>query len=273
MDKRIIFFAVFLTLGLVVGLGLRFLAGKLAGPLPSPKPEVLITIPEGFNLREIERRLTEAGVASVRNLSALTIGNFKISSGMNSYDFFEDAPDDASLEGFLFPDTYRFWPDSSLETVVKKFLDNFGKKLVPDWRAEIERQNKSVYEVIVMASLIENEVKSDDDRAIVSGILWKRLGIGMKLDVDFTICYIKALRGKECLPITAEDKKINSPYNTYLYAGLPPGPISNPGISAIRAAIFPQENPFWYYLSTPDGKTIFSRTLDEHNTARRKYLR
>lgn len=272
-DKKIIFFTIFLILGLVIGLSLRFLAGKLARPFSSPKPELMITIPEGFNLLEIEKRLNEAGIASAQNISAFTIKDFKNFSGTSSYDFLRDAPDDASFEGFLFPDTYRFWPDSSLEAIVKKFLDNFDKKLTPAWRAEIKKQNKKIYDVVIMASLIEKEVKSDKDRALVSGILWKRLEAKMKLDVDYTICYIKAQQGKNCGNITADDKKIDSPYNTYLYKGLPKGPIANPGEAALKAAIFPEASPYWYYLSTPDGRTIFSKTLDEHNAAKRKYLR
>jgi len=272
-DKRIVIFAALLIFGLISGLGLRFLARQLSRSSPPPKYEVILTIPEGFSISEIERRLREAGIASAQKLPDLTIKDFKNSSGTSSYDFLDDAPADASLEGFLFPDTYRFWPDSPAEAVVKKFLDNFGKKLAPAWRAEIERQNKKIYDVVIMASLVEKEVKSDKDRAMVSGILWKRLGAGMKLDVDYTICYIKARQGKDCAPITADDKKIDSPYNTYIYKGLPPAPVSNPGEAALKAAIFPEANPYWYYLSAPDGKTIFSRTLDEHNAAIRKYLR
>lgn len=273
LNKRIVFFAIFLVLGLALGLGMRFLAGKLKRPLPPPRPEAAVTIPEGSSLREIENRLLEAGITRAQNLPAFAIEAFRNPSASFSYDFFKDAPGEASLEGFLFPDTYRFWLDSPAEAAVKKFLDNFDKKLIPDWRAEIEKRNRKIYDVIIMASLIEKEVKSDEDRALVSGILWKRLEAGMKLDVDFTICYIKARQGKECLPITADDKKINSPYNTYLYAGLPKGPISNPGEAAIKSAIFPEANPHWYYLSTPDGKTIFSKTLDEHNAAIRRYLK
>ena len=272
-DKRFILFVALLIFGLMLGLGLYFLADSLRTSAPTGKPELVVTIPEGFSLSEIEKRLAGAGIVSAQNLPTLKIKDFKNFSGTSSYDFLNDAPDEASLEGFLFPDTYRFWPESLAEVIVKKFLDNFDRKLVPEWRAEIERQNKKIYDVVIMASLIEKEVKSDKDRALVSGILWKRFDKGMKLDVDFTICYIKSRENKECLPITAEDKKTNSPYNTYLYKGLPPTPISNPGEAALKAAIFPEVSPYWYYLSTPEGKTIFSRTLEEHNMARRRYLK
>jgi len=114
---------------------------------------------------------------------------------------------------------------------------------------------------------------SDEDRALVSGILWKRIEIGMPLQVDATITYIKnqgpRTKNQGNGKILLADTKIDSPYNTYRYRGLPKGPIANPGMSAIRAAIYPKESSYLYYLSTPEGKTIFSRTLEEHNIARR----
>ena len=149
-------------------------------------------------------------------------------------------------------------------------LDNFDKKVTSDIRREIERQKKTLFEIITMASLIEKEVRTEEDRSVVSGILWKRLSIGMALQVDATIVYIT---GKNTTRISSEETKINSPYNTYRRPGLPPGPIANPGLSAIHAAIYPKESPYLYYLSTPDGNTIFSRTLEEHNKAKSRYLR
>ena len=119
-----------------------------------------------------------------------------------------------------------------------------------------------------MASLIEKEVKSDVDRKLVSGILWKRLEAKIPLQVDATLVYITGRR-----EIYEADKKINSPYNTYYYRGLPKGPIANPGLSAIKAAIYPQSSSYWYYLSAKDGMTIFSKTLEEHNSNKAKYLR
>ncbi|MFY9462813.1 MAG: endolytic transglycosylase MltG, partial [Candidatus Sungiibacteriota bacterium] len=107
-------------------------------------------------------------------------------------------------------------------------------------------------------------------------VLWKRLNAGIPLQVDATIAYAKLqitnYKLQKNIKISAVDKKINSPYNTYKYRGLPAGPIANPGLSAIRAAIYPKQSPYLYYLSAPDGRTIFSRTLDEHNAAKIKYL-
>ena len=132
-----------------------------------------------------------------------------------------------------------------------------------------------MYEYIIMASLIEREVVSEEDRRLVSGILWKRLDAGIPLQIDATLVYIKNQESgvrNQGNTISAKDKKTDSPYNTYLYRGLPAGPISNPGLSAIKAAISPKESPYFYYLSTPDGRTIFSQTLEEHNLAKAKYL-
>ena len=175
-----------------------------------------------------------------------------------------------NLEGFLFPDTYQFPLRVSGEEVVKKMRDNFDKKLTPDLKKEIQRQGKTISEIITMASLIEKEGSKNEDKELVSGILWKRLKNNIPLQVDATITYIT---GKRTTKISKEETQIDSPYNTYKYLGFPPGPICNPGIDSIKAAIYPKNSEYWYYLSTPEGKTIFSKTLEEHNIAKEKYLR
>ena len=149
-------------------------------------------------------------------------------------------------------------------------LQNFDAKFSNDLRQETLHQNHTTFEIITIASLIEKEVASDSDRALVSGILWKRMKLNIPLQVDATVLYARPKRiGK----VTLADTKINSPYNTYRYTGLPPAPIANPGLSAIRAALYPKKSPYLYYLSTPDGKTIFSKTREEHNRAKAKYLK
>jgi len=174
-----------------------------------------------------------------------------------------------NLEGFLFPDTYQFPIGVSGEEVVKKMRDNFDKKLTTDLREEIQKQGKTIFEIVTMASLIEKEVREKEDKEIISGILWKRLKNNIPLQVDATISYIT---GKQTTKISREETQIDSPYNTYKYLGLPIGPICNPGIDSIKAAIYPKNSQYWYYLSTPEGKTIFSKTLEEHNLAKAKYL-
>lgn len=169
------------------------------------------------------------------------------------------------LEGYLFPDTYEIAKGATCEDILSAMRANFDRKLTSELRAEIVKQKKTVSDIVIMASLIEKEVITLQDKKIVSGILWKRLSIGMPLQVDATIVYITGDPN-----ISKADKAINSPYNTYMYRGLPKGPISNPGLDSIIAAIYPTQTNYLYYLT--DGKTIFSETLDEHNAAKAKYL-
>jgi UPF0755 protein len=185
-------------------------------------------------------------------------------------DFLKDAPADADLEGFLFPDTYRVFKNATAEDIVQKLLDNFNDKLTLDLRTDIAKQGKSIFDVITMASIIEKEVKSPEDMKIVSGIFWQRTGDSYPLESCATLAYILGVNKKQ---YTYEDTKINSPYNTYQNAGLPPGPICNPGLAAIQAAIYPQTTDYHYFLTRPDtGATIFSKTYQEHLRNKAKYL-
>ena len=226
--------------------------------------KIKITIPEGFNLKEIQERFEKFGLIE-KDLSSFKIKDFK-----EKFDFLKDAPDEANLEGFLFPDTYEFFYQTKEKEILEKMLKNFEKKLNQDLRGEIERQEKSIYQIIIMASMIEKEVSDFEDKKLVSGILWKRLENQIPLQVDATITFIT---GKKTTKVLKEDLEIDSPYNTYKYRGLPIAPISNPGLDSILAAIYPKESQFWYYLSTPDRETIFSKTLLEHNIAKAEYLK
>lgn len=226
------------------------------------KPPVrLLVIPEGYTLAQIDRLLAQAEVLDEGDLI-----NFEINRLRENYWFLKEAE---NLEGFLFPDTYEFFLNSSPQVAVKKFLDNFKKRTAPI----LSGKEHQVIEIIIMASIVEKEVPDfGDDRSLVTGLLWKRLGIDMPLQVDATICFAKNPLG--CGDVLPVDLKIDSPYNTYLYRGLPPGPISNPGLNAIIAAINPKESLFWYYLSCPKTKkTIFAQTLDEHKQNIVKYLK
>lgn len=246
--------------------------------LRGEKQERVIVVPEGWNISDIAAYLEKENVVS-RNEFLRAAGGATSEQWQKliiRFPFLAEVPRSSGLEGYLFPDTYRIFKNSSAKEIVIKMLENFEKKIPPEWQQETTRQNKNLFKEITMASMLENEVKTDEDRALVSGILWRRLEIGMGLQVDATIVYILQNSGLYAVSptkISANDTKLNSLYNTYKYAGLPPGPISNPGLSAIKAAIYPKKSEYLYYLSTRDGKTVFSQTLKEHNIAKAKYLK
>ncbi|MDD3487433.1 MAG: endolytic transglycosylase MltG [Candidatus Moranbacteria bacterium] len=227
--------------------------------------QVKITFPEGLSSKEMAEKLDEKGFSGDDFLSSAKLaGNWT-----EKYDFLETLPKDASLEGFLFPDTYIFFKDAKAESIAGRMLDNFGEKLTPEMRADIGSQGKSIYQVITMASILEKEVKTPEDMKIVSGIFWDRIDAGMPLQSCATIAY--AL-GKEKKQYSLEDTKTQSPYNTYLNKGLPPGPIDNPGTNAIQAAIYPTKTDYVYFLTDPaGGTTVFSKTLEEHAANKAKY--
>ena len=163
-----------------------------------------------------------------------------------------------NMEGYFFPDTYFFSPYADASEIIAEMKDNFKNKV-----GNIDPK------VVVMASLIEKEAANKSDRRIISGILWKRLNVGMPLQVDAIFPYII---GKKSSELTLEDLKIDSPYNTYLYKGLPPFPIANPGLDAIEAALNPAESFYFYYLADKEGKTHYAVSFDEHKINKRKYL-
>lgn len=224
-----------------------------------------LTIIEGWRKEEIADYLKEEGICKRDEFFEIINKDFS-----NDFNFFESKPKELSLEGYLFPDTYEIPISSSCQDFVLRVLNNFSVKLSKEIREEILKKEKTIFEIIVVASLIEKEVRTLQDKKMVSGIIWKRLEIGMPLQIDATISYIT---GRRTTRISLEELKIESPYNTYLYRGLPIGPISNPGIDSITAAIFPMENEFLFYLSDKEGNTIFSRNLQEHNENKAKYLK
>jgi len=239
-----------------------------------------ITIIEGWNLRDIGWGFENKGMFMAEELFELVgfpLIDYSETEDLpeprdfsEEFSFLEDKPKELSLEGYLFPDTYELSYDATLEEIVRKVLANFDKKLAPGLREEIASQEKTIFEIITMASLIEKEVRTLEDKKVVSGVLWKRLEHKIPLQVDATITYIT---GKKTTKVSKRETEIDSLYNTYKYRGLPLGPISNPGLESISAAVYPEDSDYLYYLSTPEGETIFSETLEEHNEAKAKYLK
>ncbi len=228
--------------------------------------EKTLTIIEGWNLDNLELYLTKQGFSDANQLSDLKIKDYSA-----DYEFLLSAPANASLEGYLFPDTYRVYTDATLDDLIRKMLDNFDYKLDNPWREEISRQGKTIHQIVTMASIIEKEVSASTDRAIVSGIFWQRIKIGQPLESCATLAYIL---GEYKAQYSQADTQIESPYNTYRRYGLPPGPIASPGQASIRAAIYPEKSDFHYFLTRPDtGATVYSRTFSEHVANKVKYLK
>jgi len=229
------------------------------------KNSIKITFPEGWNAKQMAERI------SANDLDGN--GFLKLVSDPTT-EILNEAPILAesgvkNLEGYLFPDTYFFTKETDALGIVKKMLRNFDNRFSKELRAEIIKQNKELPEIIIMASLIEKEVRNAEDREIVSGIFWSRIKVGQALGSCATLAYILGENKKQ---YSYADTQIVSPYNTYLNSGLPPGPIANPGLAAIFASIYPKDSNYNYFLSDPEtGKTIFSKDLDEHNANKVKY--
>ncbi len=222
---------------------------------------VTVMIPEGRELREIIATLDEKNVCAASELwDAVENHNFE-------YDFLKDLPArENRLEGYLFPDTYEFFEDSDAVTVLTKFLDNFDAKLSQELRDRAGELDMSIDEVVTLASIIEREAASDEDRATVASVFHNRLNSRQYplLQSCATVQYV--LQERKSV-LTYDDIKIDSPYNTYLYAGLPVGPIASPGLASIRAALYPETTDYYFFVVSSDGTHIFSKTLDEHNAA------
>ncbi|MCK5061524.1 endolytic transglycosylase MltG [Candidatus Parcubacteria bacterium] len=236
--------------------------------------EIIIKIIEGWTIEDIDKYLSNLNIISSQEFSSLA--NQKTASWPFEFvkpEALAGIPINQPLEGYLFPDTYRMYNDARAEDVIEKLINTFASRLTGEMINEINKQGKTIHEIITTASIIEKEVSLDKDRKIVSGILNKRLDIGMRLEVDSSINYIT---GKNDPAARYSDLEIDSPYNTYKYYGLPPGPICNPGLSSINAAINPVDSDYLFYLNRQDTKTketIFSKTYDEHLRNKNKYLK
>lgn len=237
---------------------------EIVDQLTSGPVEEWVTIPEGLRQEEVvekyisvlKRNETEAEVFRQEFL-AIT----------------------ANKEGFLFPDTYLFPKTVSASTVANKMLSIFDSKISAQMEADINASEYNLNEVVTLASIVERETREDEERSVVAGIFLNRLDIGMGLQVDATVQY--AVATSECRAgtacnwwptLTKENMSINSSYNTYKYAGLPPAPIANPSLSSISAVIYPTDSSYLYYLHDEEGKIHYAETLDKHNANIRKYL-
>jgi len=233
--------------------------------------EKVILIREGLSSKDMAQYLTASQLLDGQKFQKLALTKVSnLPERFTDFVFLGQIPRSATLEGYLFPDTYRIFKDATEEDLVVKMLDNWQTKVTPEMLQDIASQQKDLHEVVIMASLIEKEVRTYEDMEIVSGIFWNRIANGQALQSCATLAYIL---GENKPQYTTEDTEIDSPYNTYQNQGLPPGPIANPGLNAIKAAIYPQETNYNYFLSRPDtGETVFSKAYEDHLANKAKYL-
>ncbi len=217
------------------------------------REEIELTVIEGWTIHDIQKMLTDRGV-DVRP------SDFLASRFADNFSFLKGLPFNVTVEGYLFPDTYRVWKDQLPDALLRKQLDRFAQQTV-EIRTGMSQRGKNLHELVTLASIVEKEVRHDADRPIVAGIFLNRLKDGMRLQSDATLNYILQ-SGHDRL--STRELETDSLYNSYRYAGLPPGPISNPGKAALEAAFAPTESNYRYFLTDSSGKTYFARTLEEH---------
>ena len=220
-----------------------------------------VTIPEGYNVVQIADILDQKDLAKKQdilrlNQDAAFIASLNIKA--------------STLEGYLFPDTYRFARYTPPEFIVQTFVSRFHEMVTPELQAQAKSMGMTLQEVLTLASVIEKETGLATERSLVSGVFHNRLQRNIPLQSDPTVIYaLKYFDGN----IRKADLSVNSPYNTYKVRGLPPGPIANPGLASIQAALYPTPSDFVYFVSRNDGSHKFSATLAEHNKAVDKYQR
>ena len=220
-----------------------------------------VTIPEGWRREQIGESLS-----SLSNLSPDEFINLT-SQPIPGFSFSSEIPPDATLEGFLFPDTYQISPDDITLDLVLLMMANFDNQISPDERLAFSNQGLSLFQAVTLASIVEREAVVPDERPIIASVFLNRLSSGMNLDADPTVQY--ALGNQESwwkAPLFFEDLEIDSPYNTYRYPGLPPGPIANPGLDSMLAVAHPATTPYLYFRAACDGsgEHLFAETFEGH---------
>lgn len=237
--------------------------------------EKTITILPGWDLRDIAAYLENEGWGSAAEVYTITGQSADRRSlaintpAWRALPMFADAPITGSLDGYLAPDTYRVFATADISSIIDKLVRERNDQIAS--LAAKKRGDMTWHEILTLASIVEREVRGVADRKIVADLFLRRLSVGMALQADSTVHYAVAKKGD--LFTTAADRDTDSPWNTYKYPGLPPGPIATPSLSAIEAVLEPTPNDYWYFMTTLDGEVKYGRTLDEHNRNVAKFLR
>ena len=227
--------------------------------------ELTVTIPEGWSLHEIETYFEDQGLFTRERFQQAAV----MQQIYRDHPFLAPLEDDTILDGYLFPDTYRVFPDSTPETLVDRMLENFQRRVPQELLDDIASQGRTLHEVLTLASIVQQESANDDEMPQVAGVFWNRLQIGMRLESDATVNYVL---GTSKLQPTFADTEVQHPYNTYENTGLPPGPIGNPGLPAIQAAANPAQHDYLFFLHKPSREIVLSRTFSEHLANKARYL-
>jgi UPF0755 protein len=236
---------------------------EIADALISGKTkQVWFTIPEGWTIKQIAEELEKKKIVTAKEFGEALKEKY-------DYQFLADKPAEAGLEGYLFPDTYKVEVGTSAKEIISKMLANFDQKLSAAMRAEAKRINMSIFEIVTLASIIEKEAPAESDRRLISGVFHNRLKMGMPLESCATLQYSTGIAKRY---LSYEETQMDDPYNTYKYQGLPPTPIGNPGLESLRAAVYPKETTYLYFLSDENGNTYFSETYAEHLAKREQYV-
>ncbi len=238
----------------------RILQRLKAGP--QEEEGIKVTIPEGFTLKQIAETLEAKGITDADDFLHLATNKAAI-TGLTA-DF--KLPE-STLEGYLFPDTYHFKPKTPPLKVMEEMLANFESRFARPYQQAIAGSGRSLHDIVTVASLIEREARVPQDRAQIAGVIENRLQQGMRLQIDATVLY--AL-GKHKDQVLYKDLEVESPYNTYRHKGLPPNPIACPGMASLDAALHPTESTALYYVARADGSHVFTRTLAEHEAAKKR---
>ena len=217
------------------------------------------TVPEGLTLRELAGLAhTRLGFPAESLLASARDPELRQRLGVSS----------PSLEGSLLPETYTLPLPVTAEALTQAMVAEFERQWQPGWQQRLDSLHMSRTQLLTLASIVEGEARHDDERATIAGVYHNRLRLGMLLQADPTVQYaIEIATGERKTRLLFKDLEIESPYNTYLHSGLPPGPVNSPGIKSIEAALYPATVPWLYFVAGPDGHHVFSRTLEEHNRA------
>ncbi|MCZ8514656.1 endolytic transglycosylase MltG [Paenibacillus filicis] len=222
-----------------------------------------LTVPEGYTVRQIAEKLQSIGIGADAFLQAAQ--QFKGAQGSVAAQIPEQPAIRTRLEGYLFPDTYEWKKDVRPEEIVETMAGELDTKLAqfPDWQAALQKRGLTVHQLLTVASLIEREVALEEERPLVSSVIYNRLQKGMPLQIDATVQY---LFDKPKERLLEKDLQLESPYNTYLHPGLPPGPIASPSLASIRAALYPVETKYLFYVTKKDGSKghLFAETYEQH---------